>query len=102
MTTATPAPKKKTPRKTAAAEPAIKTETVATVESAAPAAPAKKRTRKVATPKQVSPEERHHLIKVAAYYLAERRGFGSGSIHDDWVQAEQEIDQMIAAGKFAS
>lgn len=46
-------------------------------------------------------EERHHLIGVAAYYIAERRGFHGASSHDDWLQAEREIDAMIEAGKFA-
>ena len=45
--------------------------------------------------------ERHHLIAVAAYYLALRRGFQGEGSHDDWLAAEREIDAMIAAGKFA-
>jgi hypothetical protein len=49
----------------------------------------------------IGPEERHHLIEVAAYYVAERRGFHGASSHDDWLQAEREIDAMIAIGKFA-
>jgi len=49
----------------------------------------------------IRPEERHHLIEVAAYYIAERRGFHGASTHDDWIQAEREIDAMITAGKFA-
>ena len=55
--------------------------------------------------KRVAPaiqaEERHHLIEVAAYYIAERRGFHGESSHDDWLLAEQEIDVMIAQGRFA-
>jgi len=49
----------------------------------------------------IGPAERHHLIEVAAYYVAERRGFHGASSHADWLQAESEIDAMIAAGKFA-
>ena len=49
----------------------------------------------------IAPGERHHLIEVAAYYVAERRGFHGASSHEDWLQAESEIDAMIAAGKFA-
>ena len=66
------------------------------------AAPARKRTpakRRVAS--AIRPLERHHLIEVAAYYVAERRGFQEGCCHDDWLQAEREIDAMIAAVKFA-
>ena len=49
----------------------------------------------------IGPQERHHLIEVAAYYVAERRGFHGASSHKDWLQAESEIDAMIVAGKFA-
>lgn len=66
-------------------------------------APSKRRTSpKRAATSSIRPEERHHLIEVAAYYLAERRGFHGASSHDDWLQAEREIDAMIEAGKFAA
>jgi hypothetical protein len=46
-------------------------------------------------PLDVSTEERHAMIAVAAYYLAEQRGFpGSGAL-DDWINAERHIDHMI-------
>jgi hypothetical protein len=48
----------------------------------------------------IRPEERHHLIEIAAYYIAERRGFHGASSHDDWTQAEREVDAMIKAGEF--
>lgn len=64
------------------------------------AAPKKRATRKRAAP-VISPEERHHLISVAAYFIAERNATASCSPHDDWLQAEKEIDAMIAAGKFS-
>lgn len=41
-------------------------------------------------------EERDEMIAVAAYYLAERRGFRPGSATQDWLQAEQHIDEMLA------
>lgn len=64
-------------------------------------APLKKRTPSTRTATStIPPEERHHLIEVAAYYVAERRGFHGGCSHDDWLQAEREIDAMIAAGEF--
>lgn len=44
----------------------------------------------------VTAEERAEMIAVAAYYLAERRGFFPGSATRDWLQAEQQIDQMLA------
>jgi hypothetical protein len=56
--------------------------------------------KRAATP-AIGPEERHHLVEVAAYYIAERRGFRGASSHEDWLQAEREVDAMIADGKFA-
>lgn len=37
------------------------------------------------------------MIAVAAYYLAERRGFAPGRAEADWLLAESTIDAMIAA-----
>ena len=48
-------------------------------------------------PTPVSPETRDALIREAAYYRAERRGFAEGDPGADWVAAEAEIDQMLAA-----
>jgi len=45
----------------------------------------------------VSPEERHHMIESAAYFLALKRGFVEGFELDDWVRAEREIDAALAA-----
>ncbi|QIK36969.1 DUF2934 domain-containing protein [Caldichromatium japonicum] len=44
-----------------------------------------------------SPEQRHEMIAVAAYYLAERRGFAPGHAEADWLRAEQVIDALIAS-----
>lgn len=43
----------------------------------------------------VSPEQRHHMIAVAAYYLAERRGFCPGYETDDWLAAQEKIDRQL-------
>lgn len=50
-------------------------------------------------PHPVSVEQRYHYVEVAAYYIAEKRGFDGGSTDADWVQAEQEIDRLLAEGK---
>jgi len=42
-----------------------------------------------------TPAERDDMIAIAAYYLAERRGFVPGSAGDDWLQAERQIDAML-------
>lgn len=44
-----------------------------------------------------TPEQRHEMIAVAAYYLAERRGFAPGHADDDWFEAERVIDALIAS-----
>lgn len=49
----------------------------------------------------IKPEKRHEMIQIAAYHIAERRGFHGGSAHEDWLQAEHEVDAMIAARKRA-
>jgi hypothetical protein len=45
----------------------------------------------------VTAEQRLCDIAVAAYYIAERRGFSAGDPLADWVQAEAEIDCLLAA-----
>jgi hypothetical protein len=42
-----------------------------------------------------TPAEREEMIAVAAYFLAEQRGFAPGSDDDDWLEAEQRIDAML-------
>ncbi len=44
--------------------------------------------------------ERHKRIELAAYFLAERRGFAPGHALDDWLAAEDVID-MEDAGRAA-
>jgi surface antigen len=44
-------------------------------------------------------DQRRYYIEVAAYYIAERRGFMGGHEEEDWTTAEVEIDQMLADGK---
>lgn len=71
----------------------------ATTKAAAPA-------KKVATPAAgrpsvipvLTPDQRRNYVEVAAYYIAERRGFHGGSEMDDWVRAESEIDRLVREG----
>ena len=44
-------------------------------------------------------EQRRHYVEMAAYYIAERRGFAPGNPLEDWVQAEAEIDRLLAEGR---
>lgn len=41
-------------------------------------------------------ELRRRWVAEAAYYIAERRGFGDGSADEDWCRAEAEIDRLLA------
>lgn len=40
-------------------------------------------------------EAREEMIRVAAYYLAEQRGFAPGGELEDWLIAESEIDAIL-------
>jgi hypothetical protein len=46
----------------------------------------------------LAPDQRRFYIEVAAYYIAERRGFHGGGELSDWVQAESEIDRLLDEG----
>lgn len=43
----------------------------------------------------ITPEERHELIAVAAYYRAQIRGFAPGAELQDWLEAEVEVDSLL-------
>lgn len=84
----------KTPAKTAkAVKPAKATKAAAATAPKAPAKPRKKRV------PRVDPTQRQHYIEVAAYYIAERRGFLAGCEAEDWAEAEREIDELLREGK---
>ena len=57
--------------------------------------PVRSRAKKLAG---VSLEQRRNYVEVAAYHIAECRGFTPGNPLEDWAQAEAEIDQLIADG----
>lgn len=44
---------------------------------------------------KISPEERHRMIAVAAYYRAHQRGFQCRCCERDWLEAAAEIDGML-------
>jgi hypothetical protein len=95
----------------AAAKPVVKTAAKSTVKPAVK--PAAKPVAKAAVAKPVKaakpaaakkavpslpPEQRRFYVEVAAYYIAERRGFHGGSELNDWVDAENEIDRLLREG----
>ena len=99
MATSAPAT---TPKKPTRKAPAA--QTVAAEPLAAEAQPAaRKRTpRQKAAAPVIGAHERNNVVAVAAYYIAERRGFHGAGADDDWLQAEREIDALIAAGAVAA
>lgn len=50
------------------------------------------------TLRALAPDQRRYYVEVAAYYIAEQRGFHGGSQLDDWIAAEAEIDRLLHAG----
>lgn len=95
---AKPAPKTKVAAKPAPAakpKPAPKAASKAAPKDAV-AKPAKPRAKK---PGGVPAEQRRNYIEMAAYYIAERRGFAPGNPLEDWIQAEAEIDRLLAEGR---
>lgn len=44
-------------------------------------------------------EQRQHYVEVAAYNIAESKGFISGCDLENWLAAEAEIDRLQAEGK---
>jgi hypothetical protein len=74
------------------------------VKAAAPAAPvvkAKAPAKKKAVARTIDPGQRANYIEVAAFYIAERRGFTPGNPEQDYLDAAAEIDGLIAAGHFS-
>lgn len=61
-------------------------------------APAKKETGSSGARRALAPDQRRYYVEVAAYYIAERRGFRGDSQLDDWVAAEAEIDRLLREG----
>ena len=43
--------------------------------------------------------EREKLVREAAYFRAEQRGFAPGGELEDWVASEREVDQLLMARK---
>lgn len=88
---------KTAPKTTASAKPA----TVKKQATAAPAKPARAPAarKKAGGGNTVPAEQRSHYVEVAAFYIAERRGFAPGNPVNDWLAAEAEIDALLAQGK---
>jgi len=44
-----------------------------------------------------SPAHRQRAVEEIAYLLAEKRGFVPGYELDDWIEAERQVDAMLAS-----
>ncbi|WP_051937827.1 DUF2934 domain-containing protein [Ferriphaselus sp. R-1] len=60
-----------------------------------PAAKPRKAAAKKVEKQKVTHQQRREMVAMAAYFIAERRGFLTGYEHDDWLAAEREIDIHI-------
>ena len=70
-------------------------------KAVAPVAKAKAPAKKAATvSREIDPAQRANYIEVAAFYIAERRGFRPGNPEQDYLEAAAEIDRLIAGGHF--
>lgn len=85
--------------KSKAAKPAEKGATKKPAATPKTPAPQKKAVKAVSGKMaNLTAEQRRYYVEVAAYYIAERRGFHGGSQVDDWVQAEAEIERLLREG----
>jgi hypothetical protein len=66
--------------------------------AAKPAAPKKEAASAKPKLAPLAPDQRRFYVEVAAYYIAERRGFHGESQLNDWVEAENEIDRLLSEG----
>ena len=78
--------------------PAAKTSAAATGNSAAPGqAPAARRAVVPRAPAaSAAPLDRDEMVRVAAYFRALRRGFAPGYEVADWLEAQAEVDEIMA------
>jgi len=103
---AAPAVKKVAAKKAAPAP--VAAPVVAPVAAPAAAMPAAKKanaTKAILKPSTaptpvLSSEQRSHYVAVAAFYIAERRGFTLGNPVEDWLAAEAEVDRLMGSGHF--
>ena len=87
------------------AKPSTRRKSAASPEAPASVAPRKAAPRRVAKSKAapttqpaIAPEERRRMIEVCAYFLAQQRGFVPGNAHQDWLDAEAQIDSLLSQG----
>lgn len=93
---AAPAKPKATTAVAAAPKAASKPKAVAPAKKVA--APAKAAPKKSPAKPKITSDQYRAYVEVAAYHIAERRGFQGGNALEDWAQAEAEIDRLLSEG----
>jgi hypothetical protein len=83
------------PRAKAAAPAASKPAPKAAAKAARPATPVKAAARKQAAPAVPTQPERDQMVRMAAYFRAQQRGFAPGNEWEDWLAAEAEISALV-------
>lgn len=79
--------------------PSTRSKPAARTKKAKPAkATAKRRASSKPEKVNLSPELRETMIREAAYYRAEKRGFQGGDPLADWLSSEEEVNTALAQG----
>ena len=86
---------KAAPKAVEASKPKVPKKPAKAIPKAAPEAAPRKRA--VRSPKSAPPgPDRLAMIAEAAYFRAESRGFAPGAEVQDWLEAEAEIERLLA------
>ncbi len=85
-------------RATTAARPVAKP----APKAAAASSPARKMPARARATAVVAPARREEMIRLGAYFRAERRGFAPGNEWEDWLAAEAELDAPVGAAPSAA
>jgi hypothetical protein len=64
-------------------------------ESTATAAVSSRASRQTTAATRIEPDQRREYVEIAAYFIAERRGFEGGDETADWLAAEAEIERLM-------
>lgn len=87
------------PRAKAAAPATAKPATKPGTRAAKPAAPAKATAPGRTASATPARGDRDAMVRMAAYFRAEQRGFAPGNEWEDWLAAEAEIDALVDAAQ---
>ena len=78
--------------------PNTRTKAASRTKKAKTTKPTKRRTSSRPEKINLSPELREEMIREAAYYRAEKRGFEGGDPLTDWLASEEEVCTALSQG----